>query len=894
MLLPAAVAALLLATQTSSAPRQLQVNYQRSTALGVGPLLRFSWQVPAGTVPGTAATAEGTQSSYSIVISETTGGTTSTIWSSGVVRSATSINVALDARSAGLQPGQAYNWTVACNSGPISDPASFVTALWEGFEPAARWIWASDIAASQHYANLRSGSAVAAAVGSGKEIERALLFVTAWQEPTMLASYKFYIDGALVSLGPGRGEANILNDNSTVFLRAPYATVDVTPNLRRDSVLALEAMAPLFAEPCDLHACKDPNSNGGGVLAQLNLRFSDGSNATIFTSDGSSGGAWTAAAADEYRNPTPPSVKLPFLSGETAYAKVMENIDATKAPASDWKTATTSPKAFEPAALSFYQQREQLVAKMARPLQVNTTVPAPPLLQNHSHSSSYFADFGREFQGGVVLTVGESSSQAQAAAHAGTVIRFIGGELLLPNGTTDATTQSRLDPKHTWGYSFNWTLRAGPQIIEQHDYMIFRYLAMEVLSGVLPSNFSVSAWRVNYEYEASDSSFASSDAMLNQVHELARWTLEAGVVDTLTDSNARERRPYECDGLIGGTNRALVQGDQMLNRHSYGWTLEVPTWPVEWMQMSALMGWQDFMATGSTDLFDTFEAQMYERTQIALVDATGLVNTSHGRHLYSWDPPSTKAMFVNSDHASVCNSFAIRGLECLATMATAAGRATNASVYGRQAASMKAAFLNELGDPAAQHFCDGPCTDTRVNHHSGVTTNYFTMFLGLVPTAWVPNVWRELAKWGLVQIGDFGSFVYLNALSMYAGDDGSAMLTALTKCDAWSWCYEIKTLNASMTRESLDGVRANGQTMSHSWGTGALSGIIHGIVGVQQTAPAWRTFIVKPLLASLGAYPCRDSSLFTSLHTCMYVALVLPVQCCDLSIRSIRSYLQSQ
>jgi hypothetical protein len=36
-------------------------------------------------------------------------------------------------------------------------------------------------------------------------------------------------------------------------------------------------------------------------------------------------------------------------------------------------------------------------------------------------------------------------------------------------------------------------------VIEQHDYMIFRYLAIEVLSGVLPSNFSVSAWRINYE-----------------------------------------------------------------------------------------------------------------------------------------------------------------------------------------------------------------------------------------------------------------------------------------------------------------------------------------------------------------------------------------------------------
>ena len=119
-----------------------------------------------------------------------------------------------------------------------------------------------------------------------------------------------------------------------------------------------------------------------------------------------------------------------------------------------------------------------------------------------------------------------------------------------------------------------------------------RYLAIEVLSGEMPQNFSVSAWRVNYEYVEEDSSFVSSDSMLNKVHELARWTLEAGVVDTLTDSNARERRPYECDGFIGGSNRALIQGDQMLNRHSFGWVLEVPTWPVEWQQMTPLLGYQ--------------------------------------------------------------------------------------------------------------------------------------------------------------------------------------------------------------------------------------------------------------------------------------------------------------
>ena len=54
--------------------------------------------------------------------------------------------------------------------------------------------------------------------------------------------------------------------------------------------------------------------------------------------------------------------------------------------------------------------------------------------------------------------------------------------------------------------------------------------------------------------------------MLNAVHELARWTLDAGVVETYTDSNTRERRPYECDGLIASTGRNLIQNDAMWAR----------------------------------------------------------------------------------------------------------------------------------------------------------------------------------------------------------------------------------------------------------------------------------------------------------------------------------------
>ena len=89
--------------------------------------------------------------------------------------------------------------------------------------------------------------------------------------------------------------------------------------------------------------------------------------------------------------------------------------------------------------------------------------------------------------------------------------------------------------------------------------------------GPVPANFSFRAWGVKYEYQDSDSAFVSDNITLNAVYELSRWTLDGGVIDTYTDSNTRERRPYECDGLIASANRQLLQSDAMWARHSHRW-----------------------------------------------------------------------------------------------------------------------------------------------------------------------------------------------------------------------------------------------------------------------------------------------------------------------------------
>ena len=74
--------------------------------------------------------------------------------------------------------------------------------------------------------------------------------------------------------------------------------------------------------------------------------------------------------------------------------------------------------------------------------------------------------------------------------------------------------------------------------------------------------------------------------MLNRVWELNRYTLEAAVLDTYTDSNTRERTPYEADGLIAATGRLMLQRDMMWARHSHSFIFTHPTWPVEWKQMT--------------------------------------------------------------------------------------------------------------------------------------------------------------------------------------------------------------------------------------------------------------------------------------------------------------------
>ena len=66
------------------------------------------------------------------------------------------------------------------------------------------------------------------------------------------------------------------------------------------------------------------------------------------------------------------------------------------------------------------------------------------------------------------------------------------------------------DVSSDWGYNFSWTLRAGEQTIEQHEYQEFRYVNLKFGGGQVPASFNLSAWQVQATYVEGESHFESS------------------------------------------------------------------------------------------------------------------------------------------------------------------------------------------------------------------------------------------------------------------------------------------------------------------------------------------------------------------------------------------------
>ena len=456
-----------------------------------------------------------------------------------------------------------------------------------------------------------------------KEISAATLHVTALNQDPLLSAYRLWIDSELISIGPGRGEARVWNGDGT-FRSMPYFTHDVTSYLQNKTNIVI-AMETMNANP-------SPKA-----WLELNMFFVDGSSQVVSTDE-----TWSAFNGDKHRNPKP-------SSRPSAGNAFLENIDATYEPVG-WKTSNfvlTSEWSNATATIPTESDLQSFTAKMQPDLSVIETMkPRNVLSRNDTFA---VIDFGKEFQGGLRLRASNITEVIEISIKCGESY----------DSSTDTVGT-------TWGWEFTWTLRqdTSSQVLEQHKYMECRFVSLSTKTFSLPENLQLEAWVVRYPYVTTDSYFRSDNETLNKVWELARYTLEATSLDTYTDSNTRERRPYEADGIIAATSRLLVQRDVLWPRHSHAWVLQYPTWPVEWKLLSAFLGFQDYWNTGRTDLMKSFFDIMVNRTFIGFLnESVGVLNTEGmGRHIVDWMPDGSESdetvqrhEFTASNHMSVTN-----------------------------------------------------------------------------------------------------------------------------------------------------------------------------------------------------------------------------------------------
>jgi len=359
-------------------------------------------------------------------------------------------------------------------------------------------------------------------------------------------------------------------------------------------------------------------------------------------------------------------------------------------------------------------------------------------------------------------------------------------------------------------------------------------------------------------------------------------------LDTFTDSNVRERCPYEADGFVMSRSYWALRSEREFVRHSTRFIINNPTWPTEWKQYSILLTHAHYMQTGDISIADEFFDVLVNNTMLPFIDAvSNLVNftnsmtdpmgkwigplfdgnspichnstgvtpahiTDGGKSCDNIDwLPKFRAGYKFSPTSTIINAFAVKSLVALAALANATSRVSMAAKLSTQADQTRAAMLNTMWSASDGMWCDGVCSDSYHGKSMSPGTfhsQHYALYMGVTPDEHVPVALEYLKAQGML-----GSTYSANSLvhglfdRAHTLDYGQAALDLMTQCTDHSWCHMLR-LGASTTWEHWyphDG------THSHPWSSTPASAIAEGLMGIKPTTPGWSTWIAKPAPGNL-------------------------------------------
>lgn len=373
----------------------------------------------------------------------------------------------------------------------------------------------------------------------------------------------------------------------------------------------------------------------------------------------------------------------------------------------------------------------------------------------------------------------------------------------------------------------------------------FRWVEIHGWPGKLQPNQirRRAAFAASWNDEAS--AFHCSDAMLNRIWDLCRYSIKATTFSEVYVDGDRERTSYEADAYLDQLGQYYTDGHVQMARDTFDRLMAHPTWPTEWASHMIFMAYADWMETGDTNWLAPRYEELKSKLQLDRVGADGLLESSDAEiksgDLVDW-PPGERDGFVFTHVNTVENAFHLHALTLMAELARALHHDADAADYSAREAAAQVAFQKKLFNPATGRYRDGKGTD-----HSSLHANLFPLAFGLVPAEERAHIAHWLGERGMA-CSVYAAQYLLEGL--FENGESTRTLALITAPDDRSWRHMVDS-GTTITWEAWDQRYKPNQDWTHVWGAAPANLLPRFVLGVQPLAPGWKRALIRPHPGSL-------------------------------------------
>ena len=649
--------------------------------------------------------------------------------------------------------------------------------------------------------------------------------------------YDIFMNGICLGAGSAREMSNVGKySTGSGYTQVYYNSYDVTELLSNGDANVISAVGN----------SRDDNRS---LLVQMTVFYKDGTK-EILTNSGVENSGWktldgTNAFGDDG-------------SGiGTGYVTLLhDNVNVEKYP-TGWQYADFDDSKWATAVIK-NQVADAASGTSGRVLYPYTSENVLRETSNESNKKVYIntsgnlvVDLGKEIIGGMQVNI-ESDAKQSVTVHM--------GEEMNADGTVK--WQLSASPK----YEDTWVLKEGTNNFETATMRNFRYVELIGLDdatkkSIVENPDSIMGWAIRQAFDEADSNFSATDGsdaatLMNRLWELSKYSIQATNQDVFTDSQARERAPYEGDLLVNSNTSYAVSGNYSLARHSNEWLMDNETWPNDYRIFSVEMAYLDYLYTGNKDSISEYYEGLKKKltAEVEYEDpVTGLIRANGSQagntSLIDW-PTSERDGYQGSYYDVVFNAEYVGIYLKMADISQALGKSDDAKYYTEKSEKLKESLLNYAYDEQNGCYYDSLAQDYTATKHSSTHATAYALTYGVFDSQEMAD---QMCDFVYEKCKDeFKGSVYVTYFilkGLYNGNHGDYAEKLITNpkvgTNVKTFASLLDDLNCTITPEAWGHKWKRNMTMSHPWGAAPGCSIVQGMFGIMPTDAGFDEFMIK-------------------------------------------------